>query len=70
MDEPKMSDNERVRRFRRMTERMAAMIDWPPEDAFERASGLCICDECGLEYFDHPEEDGLVLTCNGRLLKL
>jgi hypothetical protein len=65
-----MTDNEKMRRFRRQAKNMAAMIDWPFEDAMERASGLCLCELCGLEYFDHPEENGLVLTCDGRLWKL
>lgn len=60
----------RARRFKRMAERMAAMIDWPAEDLFVRTSGQCVCEECGLLYFDHPQEGGLTLTCNGRLWKL
>lgn len=69
-----MTDNERMRRFKRMAKHMAkhmaAMVDWPFEDTFTRASGKCTCEKCGLDYFDHPEENGLVLTCDGRLWKL
>lgn len=65
-----MTDNTRERRFRQMARNMAAMIDWPHEDDMERASGYCECEKCGLLYFDHPEENGLVLTCDGRLWKL
>ena len=40
-----MNDNERMRRFKRMAENMAAMIDWPFEDqmvidAIDRAVAL------------------------------
>lgn len=65
-----MNDNERMRRFRWMAANMAAMIDWPSEEKMMRASGNCICEKCGLEYFDHPEENGLHLTCEGKLVKL
>lgn len=65
-----MSDNERMRRFKRMAANMAAMIDWPFEEQMVRASGKCVCEKCGLEYFDHPEENGLHLTCEGKLVKL
>lgn len=65
-----MTDTERMRRFRKMARNMAAMIDWPFEDKMERAGGDVVCDKCGLLYFDHPEENGLVLTCDGRLWKL
>lgn len=60
----------KARRFKVMAKNMTMMINWPPRDAMERASGLCLCDKCGLEYFDHPEKNGLVLTCDGRLLHL
>ena len=65
-----MEASERMRRFRLQARNMASMIDWPFEDKMERASGQCVCEKCGLEYFDHPEENGLVLTCDGRLWKL
>lgn len=65
-----MTDNERMRRFKRMAKNMAGMIDWPHEEQMNHASGHCICEKCGLEYFDHPEENGLNLTCEGRLVKL
>jgi hypothetical protein len=57
-----------ARAFKRMAANMARMIDWP--DDFERAGGAVICEKCGLPYRDHPEEDGLTLTCDGRLWKL
>jgi hypothetical protein len=65
-----LNDSDRVRAFRKQARNMAKMIDWPFEDKMVRASGLVICEKCGLEYFDHPEENGLFLTCDGRLLKL
>ena len=49
--------------------------DWD----FYRASGLCICDQCGKTYYKHPEDkehlsfDGhpyLVILCNGDRVKL
>jgi len=63
-------DYERCRRFRKMTRLMALMIDRPSEEKMTRASGLCVCELCGLIYYDHPEENGLTLTCDGRLWKL
>lgn len=66
-----MTDNEKMRRAKLMAKNMAAMIVWLPEtETFERASGLCVCEACGLEYFDHPSENGLTLTCDGRFWKL
>lgn len=65
-----ITDNEKMRGYKRMARNMAAMIDWPFEDMMERASALCICEKCGMNYADHPEENGLVLTCDGRLWKL
>lgn len=55
---------------KRMAANMALMIDWPHEDCLIRAGGDAICDACGLTYHDHPYENGLVLACDGRLLKL
>ncbi len=66
----KLSPQDRARAFARIARNMAAMIDWPREDAMERASGLCVCEKCGLNYADHPQENALVLTCDGRLWKL
>lgn len=66
----KMSDNERLRRFRLMAGQMAKMIDWPGEEKMVHASYLCVCSLCGLSYGDHPAENGLVLTCDGRTWKL
>lgn len=66
-----METSERMRRFRLMARNMAAMVDCKPsEDKMDRASGMCECSKCGLPYFDHPEENGLVLACDGRLWKL
>lgn len=70
MDINNMTDLDQIRAFKRMARNMAAMIDWPHEDKMERASGQCVCEKCGLDYYDHPEENGLVLTCDGRLWKL
>lgn len=62
---------ERTRRFKRMAKLMAQQIvPWPSEDSFTRAGGDVPCNQCGLPYFDHPEKDGLILDCNGRLWKL
>jgi hypothetical protein len=38
-----------------------------------RASGLCICQVCGFEYYDHAPVVGyewLQRLCDGRLVKL
>jgi hypothetical protein len=46
---------------------------------FDRASGACVCDRCGLAYRDHPDERAvlsntgepfLVVLCDGRRVKL
>lgn len=68
--ELQMTDNDRMRAFKRMACNMAKMINWPHQDKLIRASADAICDGCGLRYRDHPEENGLVLSCFGRLLKL
>lgn len=64
------TDKDRFRLAKRMAANMAKMIDWPHEDNMNRASGHVECEQCGLPYFDHPHENGLVLTCDGRLWKL
>jgi len=66
----KMTHFDKMRAYKRQARNMAKMIDWPFEEKMERASGLCICALCGLNYQDHPEENGLFLSCDGRLLKL
>jgi hypothetical protein len=53
-----------------MARRMATMIVWPHEDTFQRAGGGVECTVCGLPFYDHPEKDHLVLTCEGKLVKL
>lgn len=65
-----MDASEKWRRFRRMAETMAAMVTWPAEETMSRASGDVVCETCGLKYYDHPERNGLVLTCDGRLWHL
>ena len=65
-----LTDADRIRAFRRQCANLAKMIDWPFEDKMERASGLCVCELCSLPYHDHPHENGLTLTCDGRLWKL
>lgn len=40
---------------------------------FDRASGLCVCPECGRQYYDHPQfkhAPYLNQLCDGRLVKL
>lgn len=49
-------------------------MDWWEEESF-RASGEVICEECGKEYWRHPqvakaEVPTLVRACDGKLLKL
>lgn len=52
------------------------MVDGNKEcsiNEFQRASGLCICDQCGKNYFSHkPHRDWPWLRelCNGELVKL
>lgn len=68
--EAAMTDRDRMRAFKRMARNMAAMIDWPSDEKMIRVAGNAVCDKCGLCYSDHPEENGLTLACDGRLLKL
>ncbi len=65
-----MTDAEKMRRFRLQSRNMAKLIDWPNEESMDRGSGLCICEQCGMNYMDHPAKNGLHLTCDGRLWKL
>lgn len=68
-----MEDFEKWRRFKRMARNMAARIVSTPYDLMnvDRASGNAICDDCGLDYNDHPEVEHLVVrTCDNRLWKL
>lgn len=59
-----------ARQFKIMARKMAALIQWPPEETFIPAGGDCVCVDCGLPFFDHPEKDGLNLICDGHLVKL
>lgn len=66
-----MTDDEKWRRYRMQAKMMAILVnDDKKEETFERACGLCVCEHCGLEYYDHPNRDGLRLTCDGRWWKL
>jgi len=70
-DSEPLSDKER--RFKRMAKNIAMQLDafWYADNDFERASGDCICESCGLRYYDHPQKaNGLVLTCDGRFWHL
>jgi hypothetical protein len=43
------------------------------EDGSDRASGLCVCPDCGLEYYVHPRdgrEPWMTIVCSGRRYKL
>ena len=55
--------------YRRMSQNMAVR-SWSTDAYFTHASGRCTCSQCGMEYADHPEKDGLFLVCDGRLYKL
>ncbi len=69
-----MSYEEKMLRFRKMANAMATIANEksiPPEWDFRRASHLCVCDHCGLEYVDHPElPNRLFLLCDARLVHL
>ena len=78
-DPTTMTDSEKWRRFRRMATAFAALIeakqpkpddfDYPAD--FSRASGMVVCETCGLDYFQHPQQaDGLFLVCDGSLKHL
>ena len=60
------------KRWQRMARRIAAQIPLCPD--WRRASGECICEDCGLEYFDHPTcadpHCQIRVLCNGNQVKL
>jgi hypothetical protein len=71
----------RMRQFKKMsqmlgklyTEAFESGMERDIEKEFQRASGLCVCDHCGLEYQLHPAIGSdmlLVVTCDGRFWKL
>lgn len=40
---------------------------------WRRASGMCVCQICGCDYYDHPNVRGyewLTRLCDGQLVKL
>ena len=59
-----------------MSEGLAGVLARPVDgdgDGSDRASGLCVCDVCGLEYYDHPadpREPWMTIVCSGRRYKL
>lgn len=64
-----------AKRFMTFDEEMACRERMADEEcpAFERVSGLCICERCGQEYFAHPRCDpflDLTVLCDGRYVKL
>lgn len=67
-----MQDEEKWRRYRFMAMAMAKLIRIDDTLDFVRCCGDCVCDQCGLTYFDHPEVfDGVLhIGCDGKLLKL
>ncbi|WP_294124211.1 hypothetical protein [Sphingomonas sp.] len=75
---PEMSREELmdyVRGLKRMVRNVVPKFPLEASDQldFARASGLAICPQCGLEYFDHPavdQDDLLTIACDGRILKL
>lgn len=74
MDERVIEPEVRWRCYQRMARRMAALIPRSQIriDDFIRADGRVICEECGLNYFDHPELMGMPtfhLLCTGLVIK-
>jgi len=60
---------------RNMARNLSSLLTQADVDAFERYGGGALCHRCGLPWYDHPEiEDGiakgLVVTCDGNLVKL
>lgn len=62
----------RWRCYKRMATNIALFVERPHPLKYDRAGGDCVCDKCGLKYFDHPNgsEDFLTLLCNGTQVKL
>lgn len=58
--------------FQTQARKLALLIDASrSEETFQRASGHAVCELCRLEFNDHPElENGLVMLCDGRFVKL
>lgn len=57
-----------VRRFRLMVRSIGKLI--PADADFDRAGGEAECPKCGLTWYEHPENNGLTICCDGRLVKL
>ena len=63
-----------ARQYKIMAKKLALLVPPPksPMDSY-RASGLCICPSCGLEYYDHPmlaePYNWLHILCNGEYVK-
>ena len=68
-----MDFDEKMRRYR-LQARMLALVAEQHMNSLEdwqRASGNCVCQTCGLEYYDHPTIGvALTITCDGRLWHL
>lgn len=59
------------RRFKRMAQRMAEMLEFKQDQEFRRASGECLCLVCGLPYREHPHvEPSLRVICDGDLVHI
>lgn len=67
-----MTDNEKMRRFRKQAEALAKLVDASKSELdFVRADARLVCETCGLEYLDHPQlENILFLICDGMFVKL
>ena len=63
-----------IHQYRRLVRALAGKIKVELDAEFTRASGLAICPECGLDYFQHaqvgPYMAPLTMACDGKLLKL
>lgn len=70
MSEPELL--EAIWRMKRLIHNLGKLVKGRAGREFVRASGLAVCPDCGLEYYDHPVVDDALLhvACSGKLLKL
>lgn len=66
-----MDDSEKWRRYRMVARQLAFRLREALGDPeWVRAGGNCVCERCGLEFYDHPQVGIMHVLCDGRWVKL
>jgi hypothetical protein len=75
--EPIKANPRLLREWVRQCLQVEAVIDGPITDAVKyaapRAGGGCVCDQCGMEYANHPPcvwEPSITILCSRERVKL